>query len=307
MNSTMRTVVLPLVVVGTTAAQTPHLDQSYVPPSLTNGLEVTQNQPVTQTFTVGRTGQLLQVEISRIEHHNGVSSNPLQVAIVATTSTGVPTTNVLASASVQPSAVSVSIAPLLVDVSAANLFVLQGQVLGLALTSPNLPGTPSYGWWGEAPGGGYANGQVFIQGTVSLSVWDLSFQTFVADTASWSTYGVGHPGTMIVPQIFSTANPVIGTTPDIFIGNSSFLPTLGALFFGDTSANVPTPWGGTALVVPITSVTFAMPPGSMLLPFPIPNDHSFCGLVLFMQAVMLDAGASAGLSFTPGMQWVVGH
>ncbi len=64
------------------AAQTGSLDQSYLPAALTNGLEVTAAQPVTQTFTCGRTGQLTFVEISRLRHHNGISGNPLTVSLV---------------------------------------------------------------------------------------------------------------------------------------------------------------------------------------------------------------------------------
>ena len=292
-------------VAGSLAAQTACLDQSYVPAALSNGLEVTQNQPVTQTFTVGRSGLLAQVEIARINHHNGMSTNPLQVAIV-TTVAGVPTTTTLASVSLPPSAVSTSIAPLLVDVSAFQVQVQAGQVLGIALTSPNAPGTPSYGWWGEAPGGSYTNGMVFIQQTIALSVWDLAFETFVVDPASWSNYGAGHPGTNGVPSLTSSANPVLGTTPAVLIGNSAGSTTLAALFLGLTATSVPTPLGGTALVVPLTSVGAFVPAAGAQVPFPLPNDPTLCGFVIDMQAVVVDGGASQGLAFTPGLEYVLG-
>lgn len=307
MHSTPRSTLLSLLIAGTAAAQSAHLDQSYLPSPLTNGLEVTANQPVTQTFTVGRTGQLLQVEISRIEHHNGVSANPLQIDVVTTDAAGVPTATVLASATVPPGGVSISIAPLLIDVSAFNVFVQAGQRLGLALTSPNGPGTPSYAWWGEAPGGGYANGQVFIQQTLSLSVWDLAFQTWVADTASWQSYGAGHAGKNGVPSLASSANPAIGTAPNVLVGNSVNAATLGVLFFGLAPADVPTPWGGTALLQPLTSAGLALAPGGTQLPLAIPFGHSLCGFHLFLQAIVLDAGASQGIAFTPGLEYVLGH
>ncbi len=305
--TTPRSALFSLLVAGTAAAQSPCLDQSYLPSPLTNGLEITANQPVTQTFTAGKTGQLLQVEISRLEHHNGVSSNPLQIDLVTTDPSGVPTSTVLASVTVQPSAVSTSIAPLLIDVSAFNVFVQAGQVLGLALTSPNAPGTPSYGWWGEAPGGGYTNGQVFIQQTLSLSVWDLAFQTWVLVPAGATNYGAGHPGTTGIPNLGSSAYPVIGTTPVLLLGNSANVPTLGVLFFGVAAANVPTPWGGTALVLPLASIGLAVPAGGAQLPLPIPNDHTLCGFALYVQGIVLDAGASQDLAFTPGLELVVGH
>ncbi len=282
------------------------LDQSYVPTALTNGLEVTQNQPVTQTFLAGRTGQLVQVEVARIRHHNGISTNPLTVAIVTTDASGTPTTTVLASVTFPPAAIPTTIAPLLVDFGAANVQVQAGQLLGLALSSPNAPGTPSYAWWGEAPGGGYANGQVFIQQTLALSVWDLAFQTWVSVPASWSNYGAGHPGTNGIPSLLSSGNPVLGTTPNLLLGSSVNAATIGAVFFGVMQANVVTPWGGTALVLPLTSLGLIVPPSGAQIAFPLPMNSAFCGLQVFMQGVVIDAGASQAIAFTPGLAYVLG-
>jgi hypothetical protein len=296
-----------LLLAGSAFAQSACLDQSYVPASLTNGLEVTNNQPVTQTFTCGRSGQLVQVEVSRIRHHNGVTTNPLTIDIVLTDTSGTPTTTSLATVVVQPATITTGPpAPLPIDLSAFNVQVQQGQVLGLALTSPNGPGTPSYAWWGTAPGGAYGGGQIFIQQTLGLSVWDLAFQTWVSVPATATVYGAGHAGTTGVPGIGSSAAPVLGTTPDVLIGNPAGAATLGALFLGLSQANVPTPFGGTALVVPLTSVGFAAPAAGAAVPFAIPNDGALCGFVIDMQAVLIDGGASQGLAFTPGLEFVLG-
>jgi hypothetical protein len=295
-----------LVVAGSAVAQSACLDQSYVPTQLSNGLEITASQPVTQTFTCGRAGHLLQIELARIEHHNGVTTNPLTVSIVTTDTTGTPTATVLASVVLQPSAVPVGIGSVLVDLAAFNLQVTAGQVLGIALTSPNGPGTPSYGWWGEAPGGGYANGQVFIQNTVSLSVWDLAFQTWVSVPASWNNYGSGHIGSLAVPHLWASANPVLGTTPNLELGSSSGLTSAGAIFFGVQTANAPTPWGGTAHVVPLTSVGLAVPGIGGAIAFPIPANPLLCGFELYAQGIVLDNAASHGLAFTPGLRLVLG-
>ena len=305
-NGSLVAVFSSLLLASTAAAQGACLDQSYQPGSLTNGLEVTANQPVTQTFTVGITGQLVQVEVSRIGHHNGVSSNPLQIAVVTTDLTGTPTTTVLASASVQAASVPTSIGSVLVDISAFNVAVQAGQVLGLALTSPNAPGTPSYGWWGVAPGGAYAQGQVFIQQTIGLSVWDLAFQTWVLAPASWTNYGPGHPGTNGIPSLTSSANPVIGTAPNLLLGNSANAPTFGGLLFGFSTAAASTPWGGTALLQPLSSVGLAVPQGGAQFPFSLPNDPTLCGFVVYVQGVLLDAGASHGIAFTSGLAYSIG-
>ena len=300
------TYILTLSIAGTTAAQTGCLDQSYLPNPLTNGLEVTQNQPVTQTFTVGLSGQLTWVEISRIKHHNGICANPLTVDIV-TTNAGVPTTTVLATAIVWPTDISLSApSPVLIDFRSANVFVAENDVLALALTSPNPPSTPSYAWWGEAPSSGYAGGQIFIQQTIPLSVWDLAFQTWVSSPATMSNYGAGHPGTNGIPSLTSSAAPVLGTTPNLLVGNSAGASTIAVIFFGDTPISAPTPWGGTALVFPFTSIAGVMAPGGSPFPLAIPLDHALCGYTLFMQAIVFDAGASHGFAFTPGLVYVLG-
>jgi hypothetical protein len=300
------TYILTLSLTGLVTAQTGCLDQSYLPNPLTNGLEVTQNQPVTQTFTCGLSGQLTFVEISRIKHHNGVSTNPLTVSIV-TTIAGVPTTTVLATATLPPASIPISTpSPVLVDFTSANVFVAANDVLGLALTSPNPPSTPSYAWWGEAPSSAYTGGQVFIQQTISLSVWDLAFQTWVFSPATFSNYGAGHPGTNGVPSLTSSATPVLGTTPNLLLGNSAGAPTLGAIFFGDTPISVPTPWGGTALLFPIASLGLVVPAAGAQIPLTIPLDPGLCGFSLYMQAVVVDAGATQSIAFTPGLVFVLG-
>lgn len=301
------TYVLTLSLSGIVTAQTGCLDQSYVPSPLTNGLEVTQNQPVTQTFTVGMDGLLTFVEISRIKHHNGVCSNPLTVSLVLTSGAGVPTTTVLATTTLPPASISMTtISPVLIDFTSASVVVAAGDVLGLALTSPNPPSTPSYAWWGEAPSSGYAGGQIFIQQTMPLSVWDLAFQTWVSSPATMSNYGAGHPGTNGIPNLTSSATPVLGTTPNLLVGNSAGASTIAVIFFGDTPISAPTPWGGTALVFPFTSIAGVIAPGGSAFPLAIPLDHALCGYTLYMQAIVFDAGASFGIAFTPGLVYVLG-
>ncbi len=296
----------PALVAAIACAQGDVLDQSYLPSPLTNGLEVTATQPVTQTFTVGLTGILTRIEIARINHHRGTPTAPLQVDLVTTDPFGVPTSTSLATVTVQPASVPTSTGPLQVDLTAFAIPVQTGLVLGIALSSQASPGGATYAWWGEAPGGSYANGQVFIQQTVSLSVWDLAFQTWVSAPASWTNYGAGHPGTNGVPGIGLTANPVLGTTPAIVLGNSLGAGTLGALLFGFGRASVPTPFGGTALVQPLASVTLPLPAGGAQVPFAIPASGSFLGVAVDAQGVLLDAGASHGIAFSAGLELVLG-
>ena len=291
---------------GLSTAQGDCLDQSYVPTSSNNGLEVTASQPVTQTFTVGRSGLLTRVEIAWINHHRGTPQAPLQVDLVACDSAGVPTPTVLGSVTFQPAAVPVTRGPLLVDLSMFNIPVVAGQQLGIALSTAAMSGGATYAWSGNAPGGAYAAGQVFIQQNIALSVWDLAFQTWVSAPASWTNYGVGHPGTQGVPALVATGNPVLGSVLPVTVGNSAGIATFGAVFFGVQRANTPTPFGGTALLVVAADLSLAVPVGGAQLALTIPSSPTFCGVVVQLQAVVVDAGASQGLAFSRGLELGLG-
>jgi hypothetical protein len=218
----------------------------------------------------------------------------------------VPTTTTLATFTLPPASVPSSRGPLQLDLTPFTIAVQQGQVLGIALSSAAVPSTQTYAWWGEAPGGSYAGGQVFIRQTTALSVWDLAFQTWVAVPGSSASYGAGHPGTNGIPGLASSAIPQLGTTPLLLLGNSAGAATFGALFFGFARSSQPTPFGGTALVQFVASVSLGVPAAGAQFGFGIPNNPAYCGLIVDVQGVVLDAGASQGIAFTTGLELVVG-
>ncbi len=294
-----------LLAAATLGAQT-CVDQSYLPNPTNNGLEITANQNVTQTFTAGMTGLLTHVEISELRHHQGLAPNPLTVEIVAVDATGTPTLTVLASVVFAPSAIATTSGPLLVDVSAAGIQVAPGLQLGIKLTSPNTQSQPSYAWSGTAPGGAYAGGQIFIRDTIALSVWDLSFRTFVHTPATFQNYGTGHPGTSGIPTLTMSAAPILGTNPNIQIGASAPLVLGGFLVFGFQRDNAPTAFGGTALVQPLTARFLTIAQNGAFLPFPVPFDASLCAVTVNLQSIAFDPGASAGIAFSPGLELIIG-
>lgn len=294
---------LPALAVG----QAECLDQSHLPTPQTNGLEITASQSVTQTFTVGLTGQLTRVEIAQLQTFRGVPTAPLQFDLVVCDPQGVPTTTApLASLALQPAQVPASRGTVSVDLRPFNVQVAAGLVLGIELSSSAAPGQQTYAWWGEAPGGSYATGQVYIRQTTALSVWDLSFSTFVAVPASAQNYGQGFPGAAGVPTLMASAPPVLGTVPQLVVGGYGFGVRTGAVYFGFDRANVATPFGGTALLQPLGNVLLFLAPGTTTQPFSIPNDPRFCGAVVVCQAVLLDAGAAQGVAFTPGLELAIG-
>lgn len=125
---------------------------------------------------------------------------------------------------------------------------------------------------------------------------------FDVPLASRANYGAGHPGTLGVPGIDTSADPILGTTIDILIDNSLGAPTLGAMAAGGPPTVIPTPFGGDLLLQPFATVTLPFAAGGGVIPLAIPADPAFCGVPFFLQGALFDAGASHGVAFTPGLQ-----
>jgi hypothetical protein len=124
--------------------------------------------------------------------------------------------------------------------------------------------------------------------------------------AAWSNYGAGWPGTLGIPSLTSNANPSLGSTITLSVGNSLGANTTGFLAIGLTQASLSTGFGGTLLLLPMSIVTIAIPAAGLSVPGLIPNDTSLCGIAVFLQVMEIDAGASKGVSFTPGLELDLG-
>jgi hypothetical protein len=124
--------------------------------------------------------------------------------------------------------------------------------------------------------------------------------------AAWSNYGAGWPGTLGIPSFTSSANPAIGTTITLSIGNSLGANTAGFLAIGVTQASLSTGFGGTLLLLPISIVPIPIPAAGLSVPGTIPDYESLCGLAVFLQVMEIDGGASKGVSFTPGLRLDLG-
>jgi cold shock CspA family protein len=125
--------------------------------------------------------------------------------------------------------------------------------------------------------------------------------------ATWSNYGAGWPGTLGEPSIVSNADPELGTSITITLSNSLGADTPGLLLVGLAQANLPTSKDGTLLLVPLLWIPLLVPTSGAALSGTIPDDNSLCGLEIDLQALELDPGASKGVSFTPGLELVIGH
>lgn len=135
----------------------------------------------------------------------------------------------------------------------------------------------------------------------------LRDRTIPWPTASHQTYGAGWPGTLGVPSLTADVDPQYGATVHVDFGNSLGSWTVGFLLVGLTEDSLPTSKGGTLLVDILRAVPLAVGPGGVEVETTIPFDESLCGFEIDLQGLELDAGASRGVSFTAGLQLIVGR
>lgn len=293
----LRTCLCAFALASVAAAQS-GIDQEYGT-LRQNGLEITGAQSAVQTFTCGRTGWLLRVDVD-VRHWAGTATTPLTVNLLAVDSSGVPTNQVLATMQLQASEIPVG-AYAYVPVRPLNpLPVTTGLVLGLELVVPATVAR-AYAWSGDAPGN-YAFGTTFIRRTTGPLGFDMGFRTYVGTGAGATGYGVGHPGTNGTPRLTTTPLPILNTSIDLLFSNSANVATQGLLLFGTGRANVPTPFGGSLLVGLLATLPVPLPQGGTRLPLAIPDDPSLCGQTITVQGIVGDAGASHGLAFTAGLE-----
>jgi FG-GAP repeat protein len=143
-------------------------------------------------------------------------------------------------------------------------------------------------------------GSNFNNGDGIAEVWTTA-------VARWNNYGFGWPGTHGVPGLTSQADPAVGKTLKLDLGNSAGAATTAMLMLGLSKASIPTGKGGTLLVSPLLFLPLSLPVGGLTLSGQVPNDPSLYGLDLYLQAIELDPGASKGLSFTTGLDLYFGY
>lgn len=125
--------------------------------------------------------------------------------------------------------------------------------------------------------------------------------------ATWQNYGAGWPGTQGVPSFTALSNPVLGTTIEAYVGNSVGFYTVGFLYLGLQAISVPTRLGGTQLVDPLSTIVFLVEPFGTTLDGDLPLDDALVGTSFFAQVLELDNGASKGVSFTAGLELLLGQ
>jgi Tol biopolymer transport system component len=161
-----------------------------------------------------------------------------------------------------------------------------------------------------------ADGSViaFISGGDNLVANDTNgaIDIFVYDSnvtplqAAWANYGFGLAGTLGVPSLALSGDPEFGATFSLQVGSSSGNWTVAFVAVGTARASLPFA-GGTLLLLPSQILPFGLPPSGIPIDCTVPYDIALFGFVLDVQAIEIDAGASQGLSFTPGLELVFGQ
>lgn len=143
-----------------------------------------------------------------------------------------------------------------------------------------------------APGDGNAINDVFLRER------DLT-------RASTTAYGTGLPGTLGTPALDASDAPRLNSTISLDVTNSVPWYTVGVFLVGKERAADPG-WGGTILVVPIASLPFVAPPGTLHWPVDVPADEFLAGEPYAVQALLLDPGAPQRVAMSNGLELVVG-
>jgi uncharacterized repeat protein (TIGR03803 family) len=127
----------------------------------------------------------------------------------------------------------------------------------------------------------------------------------VFHVASWTNYGSGLAGTLGVPS-FTSTDPVLGTTVQLTVGNSRGTKTSGTLFAGLSQTSIPIK-GGEILVGDVflyLPISISYP--SSELDGTLPDDPAVAGTEIDLQVLESDPGAVKKVSFTPGLQLLLG-
>ena len=124
--------------------------------------------------------------------------------------------------------------------------------------------------------------------------------------ATWTNYGAGHPGTNGAPSLAMDTVPTIGQAVSIEMGNSAGSDAGSILFFGTQQTADPTPVGGTLWTNVVAIFPTTVPAAGGALGFNVPNNSALCGAEVYSQLFQIDAGASAGFSFSPGLRIIFG-
>jgi hypothetical protein len=176
-------------------------------------------------------------------------------------------------------------------------------------------GTQSDSNWGNAVGGGgdvngdgsddVLFGGPYVDVASGADRGQVVVRTWVDADASHAKFGVGLAGTLGVPDLDVTAEPVLGQSFGLLIGNSNPAPAAALLHVGFVQAALPAK-GGTLYTLPWQSIPILLSGPVNLYQFSLPLDLGLTQLELYLQVTTPDPGAPVGISFTNALKLVLG-
>jgi len=153
------------------------LDQYNYSTSGEGGLEITNSQKVSQTFTTGIAGILSKIRLYNVRHHRGIPQHDLNVRILRYTRENAIDTEFMLS-SFNPNSVpsnNDSVKFIEINIEGKNIQTAAGEILGMELSCLCEGGGATYAWGGEL--GGYSDGTCLINDSPNLR--DMAFESFV--------------------------------------------------------------------------------------------------------------------------------
>lgn len=125
--------------------------------------------------------------------------------------------------------------------------------------------------------------------------------------ATWSNHGPGYAGTLGIPGLLPSDDPVLCAPMNLEIGNSRGADTLATAFIGLAPGALPTGFGGVLSVAPpFVALPLALPAAGLALPVTVLCDAMFCGVSVHLQVLEADPGAPHGVAFTRALELVHG-
>ena len=109
------------------------------------------------------------------------------------------------------------------------------------------------------------------------------------------------------PELDASGPLVLGSFTSISLTSSALAPATTFVFIDTVNRSTPTAFDGNLLVGTSSSVSLVVPPGELTVPLSMPATPALCNVVLFLQAVQIDPGASSGVSFSNGLGLHLGN
>lgn len=136
---------------------------------------------------------------------------------------------------------------------------------------------------------------------------DVFLRARLGIAADSAHYGTGFPGRDgVLPTLDALEPPRHATTLELALGNSARFYAVGFVLAGVAPADFETRHGATFLVEPQVVLAVPLTPTGATLAAYIPDEHDLYGVTLYAQLVVLDPWAVGGLSFSDGLELVLG-